>query len=153
LPAQRIEVLNLTLERSDFVVDVFDARASRPLRLTVGTIQFLHVPRNVLFDLLDARFELALRVVLIAVVHRLELATIDRHLYALEHIQPVAKDDELAADVANRLPVLLAEVGNCLEVRRESVDQPHQLYVALSFTFETPAGLDAVQVTVDIDLQ
>jgi 7-keto-8-aminopelargonate synthetase-like enzyme len=46
---------------------------------------------------------------------------------ASENLQLAAQNDELAAHVADRWAVILPEVGDLLEVRRESLGQPHQL--------------------------
>ena len=50
-------------------------------------------------------------------------------------------------------PAVAAEVGDRLEVRRQSAGQPHQLDVALGLPFEPPARLDAIEIAVEIDLQ
>ncbi len=54
---------------------------------------------------------------------------------------------------ADRRPAVAAEVGDRLEVRRQSAGQPHQLDVALGLPFEPPARLDAIEIAVEIDLQ
>ena len=70
-----------------------------------------------------------------------------------KQLQVPAQLHEAAADVADALAVVVAEVGNGLEVRRQSTGQPHQLDVALRLALQTPAGRDAVQVAVDVDLE
>jgi len=45
------------------------------------------------------------------------------------------------------------EVGDRLEVRRESPRQPHQLDIALRFALEPPARRHAVQVSVNVELE
>ena len=91
--------------------------------------------------------------VLVAVVHRLELAAIDGHDRLGEQIELAAQHDELAAYLADRRPIVLAEVGNGLEVRHQPSGQPHQLDVALRLALQPTAGLDAIQVAVDVELQ
>jgi hypothetical protein len=49
--------------------------------------------------------------------------------------------------------VILAEVGNGLEVGGEPPGQPHQLDIALRFAFQPPARLKAVEVAVEVNLQ
>ena len=61
--------------------------------------------------------------------------------------------DEFAADVADRLAVVLAEVGDGLEVRRQATGQPHQLDVALGFALQATARLNPVEIAVDVDLE
>ena len=70
-----------------------------------------------------------------------------------EQVELLAQRDELPADRMDRRPVVLAEVGNGLEVRREPAGQPHQLDVALAFPLQAPARGDAVEVTVQVDLE
>jgi ParB family transcriptional regulator, chromosome partitioning protein len=43
--------------------------------------------------------------------------------------------------------------GLALEDRRQTAGEPHQLNIALAFTFQAAARLDPVHVAVDIDLQ
>ncbi|MNY40319.1 hypothetical protein D3C86_1750550 [compost metagenome] len=47
----------------------------------------------------------------------------------------------------------MTKVGDGLEVRSESAGEPHQLDVALGLAFQAPAGLDAVQIPVDVELE
>jgi hypothetical protein len=70
-----------------------------------------------------------------------------------EQLQPAAQHHELAADLADRLAVILAEVGDGLEVRCQTPGQPHQLDVTLSFALQTPARLHAIEIAVDVDLE
>ena len=51
------------------------------------------------------------------------------------------------------LAVVVAEVGNGLEVRCQSTGQPHQLDVALRLALQTPTGPDPVQVAINVDLE
>ena len=97
--------------------------------------------------------ELAVGEVLVAVVDRLELAAVDGHCGVGKQLHLPAQQDELAADPADRLAVVAAEVGDGLEVGHQPTREPDQLDVALRLAFEPPAGLDAVQVPVDVDLQ
>ncbi len=46
-----------------------------------------------------------------------------------------------------------SEVGDGLEVRHQTPGQPHQFDVALGFSLQTSARLDAVEIAVDVDLQ
>src|SRR5262252_6324838 len=47
--------------------------------------------------------------------------------------------DELAADLTNGPAIVLAEIRNGLEVRRQPTGQPDHLDVALAFPLQTPA--------------
>src|SRR5262249_46360811 len=86
-------------------------------------------------------------------VHSLEPATVDRDHGLGEQVQPSAQHYELAAGRPDRWPLVLAEIGDRLEVGRQPPGQPHQLDIALRFPFEPPARLHAVEIAVEIDLQ
>jgi hypothetical protein len=70
-----------------------------------------------------------------------------------EEFEPTAQPDELGAHRPDRQAVVLAEVGNRLEVGCQPPGQPHQFDIPLRFPFEPPARLNAVEVAVEIDLQ
>src|SRR5690242_15711511 len=52
----------------------------------------------------------------------------------------------------DRRAVVLAKVGDRLEVGRQPPSQPHQLDIALRFPFEPPARLHAVEIAVEVNL-
>ena len=70
-----------------------------------------------------------------------------------EQIELATQHDELAARVAYRSAVVTAEVGDGLEVWRQSLGQPHEFDIALALALQAAAGLDAIEVAVDVDLQ
>lgn len=84
---------------------------------------------------------------------RLELAAVDGHQRFGEQTERLAQHHELPADTTNGVAIVLAEVGDGLEVRCQAPGQPHQLDVALCLTFKAATRLNPVEVTVDIDLQ
>ena len=86
-------------------------------------------------------------------VHRLELAAVDRDRRLGEQTPATAQHDEFATDVLDRRAVLRPEVGQRLEVRGEPANQPHQLEVLTRFPLQPARRLDPVQVTVDVDLE
>jgi hypothetical protein len=104
-------------------------------------------------DLLHPPGDLGDGVILVAVVHRFELAAVDRNNGMSEESEPTAQPDELGAYRPDRQAVVLAEVGNRLEVGCQPPGQPHQFDIPLRFPFEPPARLNAVKVAVKIDLQ
>jgi hypothetical protein len=48
---------------------------------------------------------------------------------------------------------LLLSFGDGLEIWHQTPGQPHQFDVALGFSLQTSARLDAVEIAVDVDLQ
>src|SRR5206468_10788627 len=91
--------------------------------------------------------------VLVAIVHRFEFAAVDRNNGTGEEFEPTAKLDKLTTYRLDRRAIVLAEVGNRLEVRGEPPGQPHQLDITPRFPFQPPARLEAVEVAVEVNLQ
>ena len=100
-----------------------------------------------------ARPHFALGEVTVAVVDGFEFAAVDGDDRLREEIEITAKHYELAADAANGFAVVLAKVGNGFEVRSQTPREPHQLDIALGLAFKPAAGLNPIEVAVDIDLQ
>src|SRR5450631_2114963 len=104
-------------------------------------------------QLRHALLELVVGEVLVPIVDRFELAAIDGNDRVREQIEPAAQHNEFATDVTDRLTVVLAEVSDGLEVRRQAPGQPHQLNVALGLAFQAPTRLQTIEIPVDVDLQ
>jgi hypothetical protein len=64
-----------------------------------------------------------------------------------------AQLDELTAGRPDRRAVVLPEVRNGLEVRRQALRQPHHLDIALALPLQPTARSDLVDVAIDVDLQ
>src|SRR5215217_9086953 len=86
-------------------------------------------------------------------VDGLELAAVDRNARFAKQFKAAAQHHELAADLADGLAIVLAEVGYGLEVGHQPAGQPNQLDVALALPFQTPARLHPIEVSVDVNLQ
>src|ERR1700680_3635784 len=65
--------------------------------LAVGGVELAHVARHALFDLLLAALDLALREVVVATVHGLELAAVDGNAGLRQQAHLAAQLDELRA--------------------------------------------------------
>jgi hypothetical protein len=91
--------------------------------------------------------------VAVAAVDRLELAAVDGHHALRQQLEIPAQNHEAAADVADAVTVVVPEVGDGLEVRRQAARQPYQLHVALALVLQATAGLDAMEIAVDVDLE
>lgn len=48
---------------------------------------------------------------------------------------------------------MAADASDGLEFRHQTPGQPHQFDVTLSFSFQSPTRLNAVEIAVDVDLQ
>ena len=88
----------------------------------VGSVQRSQVTRDAGVDLLHPPGDLGDRVIFVAVVHRFELAAVDRNNGMSEELEPTAKLDKLPTHRPDRRAIVLAEVSNRLEVRREPPD-------------------------------
>src|SRR6185436_16904002 len=121
--------------------------------LTIRAIELIQVALNALLELFHSRLEFALREVLVAIVDRLELAAVDRHDRLGEQLQPAAQLNELSAHLANRFAVILAKVGDRFKVRHQPPSEPNQLDIALRLPLKAAAGLNPVEVAIDVDLQ
>src|ERR1700719_1851930 len=96
----------------------------------VGGIELAHGARHALFDLLLAALDLALREVVVATVHGLELAAVDSNAGLRQQAHLAAQLDELRANLLDRGTIVLAEVGDGFVIRRETSGQPHHLEIA-----------------------
>ncbi len=86
-------------------------------------------------------------------VHRFEFTAVDGDHCGREQARAPAHYDEFATDFADGRAVVLAEIGDGLEVRRQAARQPHDFDVALAFPLKPAAGLNAVEVSIDVELQ
>jgi hypothetical protein len=144
LLADLLELAHLLLDRLDLLLNVLDARFRHERWLAVRSIQFRHVSRDALVQLLQPRFKLAVGEVLIPIIDRFELASVDRHNRLGEQLQIPTHDDELATYAADSFAIISAKVGDRFEVRRQPSGEPNQFEVVLGLALETPAGLNAV---------
>jgi hypothetical protein len=99
------------------------------------------------------RFCSLARVKFLSGVHRLELAAVNRRYRMGEKVQSPTHLDKPPACRADRWTVVLPEVGDGLEVRREPSGQPHQLDIAASLSLEPPTRSNLVDIAVNVDLQ
>src|SRR5205823_14358194 len=108
---------------------------------------------NALVNLRQTALHLGLGEVPIPRVDGFELAAVDRNARFAEQFKVAAQHHELAANLADGLAIVLAEVGYGLEVRHQPAGQPHQLDVALALPLQTPARLHPIEISIDVNLQ
>jgi len=153
LRSDLVEALDLCLDPGNLVFEMGDLAFGDSRWLAVRPVELRHVVRDAFLQLLDARLELTVGKVLVAVVHRLELAPADRDDRLGEELQLPAQDDELPAHGSDRRTIVLSEVRNRLEVRHQLAGQPNQLNIALGLALQAPARLDPIAIAVDVDLE
>jgi hypothetical protein len=143
------EAVNPLLQQGDLFLEMRYPGQIDQRRLPVCPVKFFHVPRDVVFELFDARLELVVSEVLVPVVDGFELAAVNGDFATSKQVQPLAELNELSAHAADRRSIVAPEIGNGLEFKRQAAGQPHQLDIALRFALQAPAGLAAVQVAID----
>lgn len=119
----------------------------------IGRIHLDQITLDAGLDLLHPSLQLSSRKVPVPVIDGLELAAVDGHQRIGEQPKPLAQNDELPADAADGLAILLAEIGNGLVIRRQSPGQPHQFDIPLCLSFQVPAGLNPIEIAVDVELE
>ena len=67
--------------------------------------------------------------------------------------QVPAQDDELPTYATNGGAAVFTEVGDGLKVWRQVAGKPDQFKVALGLSLQATAGLQPVQIAVDVDLE
>ena len=88
-----------------------------------------------------------------ALLFGFEFASINGNDGLAKELEFPANTNEVAAYLANANSVVMAEVRNRFEVWSQASCQPHQLHIALSFPLQPAAGLDAIEVPVDIKFE
>ena len=121
--------------------------------LPVGGVELLQIARNALLDLRHAPLHLGTGEVPVTVVHRLELAAVDRDAGVRQQAHQAAEHNKLGTDLADGAAVVLAEVGDRLVIGNQAAREPHHLNVAPSLTLKPAARLNPVQIPVDVQLQ
>src|SRR5262249_46266236 len=118
-----------------------------------AVVELLQIARNALLDLRHPSIHLGAGEILVAVVHRLELAAVDRDTGFRQQIHGATERDKPGADLPDRAAVILAEVGNRLVIRRKAPSEPHHLDVPPSLMVEPAARLNPIEIAVDVELQ
>ena len=119
----------------------------------LGRVELRKVARYALLQLGAAPFHLPACEVLVAGIDRLELAAVDRNTRRRPQTHQATQFNKLNADLLDRSPAVLAEVGNRLVVRSEPAGQPHDLDIAPSLSLKPPARLNPIEIAVDVELQ
>jgi hypothetical protein len=86
-------------------------------------------------------------------VDRLDAGSVDRQQLAAVQVETSAQQYELAEHGAKRRAIVAPEIGDGLEVRFQSPQQPEDLDVAMTLRLQPPARSDPVQIAVDVELQ
>src|SRR5215203_4136903 len=150
---QTVQALNLLAQRRNLLVEPGDLGLRHRFPLTIGAVELREITGNALVNLRQTALHLGLGEVPIPRVDGFELAAVDRNARFAEQFKTAAQHHELAANPADGLAIILAEVGYGLEVRHQASGQPNQFDVALALPLQTPARLHSIKVSVDVNLQ
>lgn len=143
----RRELLHLVLERGQLLLEVHRLdRQRQRRRLVIGGVELRQIAGDTLLDLLAAPLDLALGEVAVAIVDGFEFAPIDGHARRRQQPHLAAQIDEARADLLDRRPVVLAEVGDHLVVRRQAPEQPDHFEVAPRLALQPTARLHAIEI-------
>jgi hypothetical protein len=83
----------------------------------------------------------------------LEKAAIDADLFTAVQTELLAQQHEVLVARLQRCAVVLAEIGDGFVARVQTLDQPHHFQVAYCLAFQTPAGMEPIEVAVKIQFQ
>src|SRR5262249_4936350 len=121
--------------------------------LSVGSVELAQIPRHALLKLRQPAIHLRPREILVARVHRFELATVNGNARRRQQAKLSAERNKPRAYLAYRSSVILAKIGNRLVIRNQPTGEPHRLNVAPGLTLKPPARLNPVEIAVDVELQ
>src|SRR5665647_449231 len=152
LDVQCIQALYLLTQRRNLLVEPRDLGLRDSFPLAIGAIKLRQVAGNALVNLRQPPLHLGLGEVPVPRVDGLELAAVDRNARLAEQLKAAAQHHKLTADLADRLAIVLAEIGYRLEIRHQAAGEPNQLDVALALPLQAPARLHTIQVSVDVNL-
>ena len=133
LNIERIQAVDLLTQRRNLFLEPRDLGLRNRRALAIGAVELREITGNAFVNLLQAPLHLGLREVLVARVDGLELAPVDGNAGRAEQLEASAQQYKLAADFADGGTVVLAEISDRLEVRRQASRQPDQLDIPLTF--------------------
>ena len=103
------------------------------LFLAVEACQLAEVSIQVFINRIDASLHLGSGKVTVSIINRLESTTVNGNQRLREQVHLFADHHKLPTGGFNRQTVIFAKVGDCFEVWSQTIQQPHQLKVAVSF--------------------
>ena len=119
----RREALHLASELGELLLEVCRLGRKRLRRLLqIGRVELAQIPRDARLELRPAPLHFRARKVAVAIVDGLELAPVDGDARFGEQTHVAAQRDELGAHLADRRPIVLAEIGNRFVIRDQSAE-------------------------------
>jgi len=143
LSLDRCQTAELRLERLDALRKPRNLagghRNASDLLLAIRAVELLEIALDGALDGCNPFRQSVFGEILLAMVHGLELAAVNRDGVAVEQMQVPAERDEARADLADSWAIVAATIGDRLEVGRQLADEPHHLDIASG----THAPIDA----------
>ena len=102
---------------------------------------------------LQTPLHLGFREVLVARIDGLEFGPVDGNAGLAEQIELVGTAVQTRGRPRNRLTVVLAEISDRLEVRRQLARQPHQLDIPLTLPLQASTRRNTIEIAVNVYLQ
>ncbi|MNR01990.1 hypothetical protein D3C85_1178260 [compost metagenome] len=121
--------------------------------MPIGSIECRQVTVDARFNFFHSPLQFGAGEIAVAIVDCFEFTAINGDQMFSKQSQLLTQHNELATDASDGLAVVFSEVGDGLEIRHQTPGQPHQFDVALSFSLQPSARLNAVEIAVDVDLQ
>lgn len=121
--------------------------------LQIDRVELAQIPRDARLELRPAPLHFRARKGAVAIVDGLELAPVDGDARFGEQTHVAAQRDELGAHLADRRPIVLAEIGNRFVIRDHSAEKPDHLEIATGLTLQPPARLHPIEIAVDVELE
>ena len=154
LHPENLETLHLLLlQLRDLLFQVARRFKCLGRLLPVGGVELLQIARNAFLNLRQAPLHLRLGEVLVTVVHRFELAAVNRDAGFRQQPHAAAERNKSGADLSDRAAIILAEVSNRLVIGCKPACEPHHLNVATGLTLQPTARLHPVEIAVNVELQ
>src|SRR6202007_2471198 len=153
LRVDRVEPDDLLLELLDLALQPLNFRLRHRIAMPIGWFKLREIAGDALIDTLKTPLHLGLGEVLVPSIDGLELRSIDGDACCNKQIKLAAQRDELATDLTDGLAIVLAEIRDGLEVRRQLSGQPDHLDIALAFPLQAPARRNPIKIAVDVELE
>src|SRR5258705_13224458 len=115
LSVQCVQALYLLAQRRNLLIEPGDLGLRYRFPLAIGAVELREIAGYALVNLRQTALHLGLGEVPIPCVDGLELTAVDRNARFAEQLKTPAQHHELSADLADRLAIVLAEVGYGLE--------------------------------------
>jgi hypothetical protein len=82
-----------------------------------------------------------------------KFGAVDDKEFVAEQLQLLAQQHKPLEDLSERRAIVPSEVTDGFVVRTETLQEPEDLQIALGLSFQKTAGADAVEISIQVQLQ